>query len=61
MKWYLCIVFIIFLTFIWFCRDSSEEDLYLSTEEKIVNTIIGDTARIIKKKYKLNPCGSGAG
>lgn len=39
---------------------SDNEDPYLSREEKLVNTILENTAKIIERKYHIKPSGEGA-
>jgi hypothetical protein len=40
---------------------SNQEPKYpLSKGEQLVNSVLAKSARIIKNKYGLNPCGAGA-
>jgi hypothetical protein len=58
MKTMLFILTTIFLIFTGYTMSLQYE--YLSQEEKIVNNILDNTARIIEKKYKIQPSGEGA-
>jgi hypothetical protein len=49
MKYFTCIGVILFLIFTGYTMSLQYE--YLSQEEKIVNTILNNTAKIIEKKY----------
>ena len=61
MRYFLFIIaLIIFSIFTGWIMFSDKEDPYLSQEEKLVNDILGRTAKIIKKKYGVNPSGEGA-
>ncbi len=39
---------------------SHNEDPYLSQEERLVNSVLESTAKVIKKKYNIKPSGEGA-
>lgn len=48
------------LIFTGYIMSSKHEDYYPSQGEELVNSILGKTAKIIKEKYNIKPCGSGA-
>lgn len=51
---------IILLIFTGCIMEEKQDRVYMSKGEKLVNSILAKTARIIKDKYNLNPCGTGA-
>lgn len=59
MKYFFLIGFILLLSFTRFLM-THNEDPYLSQEEKLVNSILGKTAEMIKKKYNIKPSGEGS-
>jgi hypothetical protein len=56
MKYFLAAILILFVASMFYQTD----DPYLSEAEKLVNSILSSTAKMIKKKYKIKPCGTGA-
>jgi hypothetical protein len=50
------VTLLIFISFFF----KNKPEYHLSREEQLVNRILAKTAKIIKDKYNLNPCGEGA-
>ena len=50
---------IILLIFTGFTMKDKQQNHHSSKGEQLVNSILGKTAKIIKDKYNLKPCGSG--
>ena len=48
---------LIFMGFIMF---NKQQDYHPSQAEQLVNSTLAKTARAIKKKHRINPCGQGA-
>lgn len=53
------VLLITLLIFTGFVMKNNQE-YHLSRGEQLVNSILGKTAKIIKDKYNLKPCGEGA-
>jgi hypothetical protein len=60
MKFFVKLFLVLIVVFVGYRMLHEREDPYLSPEEKLVNNIIGKSARIIKEKYDLHPCGAGS-
>src|SRR6185503_49402 len=54
------IILVILLIATGFFMPSKKEEVYLSRGEHLVNSTLAKTAKIIKKKYDISPCGAGA-
>src|ERR1700722_16321921 len=48
------------LIFIGFISTSNKQQYHPSKGEQLVNNVLAKTAKIIKDKYNLKPCGEGA-
>ena len=48
------------LIFAGFIMSSKHSDYHPSKGEQLVNNTLARTAKIIDKKYNINPCGAGA-
>ncbi len=59
MKTTICLL-ITLLIFTGFIMKGKQQEYQPSKGEQLVNSILGKTAKIIKEKYNLKPCGSGA-
>lgn len=53
------LLLILFLICIFFFV-SQQKKYVLSENEQLVNSVLAETAKIIKNKYNLRPCGAGA-
>lgn len=51
---------IILLIFTGFIMSNNKQEYHPSKGEELVNSILAKSARIIKDKYNLKPCGEGA-
>jgi hypothetical protein len=49
-----------FILFIGYFMNSSHQNYHLSQGEQLVNITLADSAKLIKQKYNIKPCGSGA-
>ena len=58
MKLFLFILLVFIAVCVWFFTNSP--DPYMSQEEKLVNSILGKTAKIIEEKYPLTCVGAGS-
>ena len=47
------------LIFTGFIMTNNRQEYHPSKGEQLVHSILGETAKIIKEKYNLKPCGSG--
>jgi hypothetical protein len=54
------VLLIILLIFTGFAMKDKQQRYYPSKGEQLVNDILAKTAKIIKDKYNLKPCGAGA-
>ena len=56
------IVFLVIILFIFtgFIMSNKQDDFHPSKGEQLVNGTLAKTAKIIKDKYNLKPCGVGA-
>ena len=56
------IVFLVIILFIFtgFIMSSKQDEYHPSKGEQLVNSTLAKTAKIIKDKYNLKPCGEGA-
>lgn len=50
---------VILLFFAGFITKDKQQDSYPSKGEQLVNSLLAKTAKIIKEKYNLKPCGTG--
>ncbi len=57
---YILSLLLILLIFTAFIMSGKQEDYPLSRGEQLVNSILAKTAKLIKEKYNLRPCGTGA-
>jgi hypothetical protein len=60
MKFFFLLLISILLIFTGFTISSYRQEYHLSRGEELVNIILARTAKIIKCKYDLQPCGEGA-
>ena len=60
MKTQLLLFYFYFIDFHRFYYASKQQKYQPSKGEQLVNSILAKTAKIIKDKYNLKPCGEGA-
>jgi hypothetical protein len=56
----IALLFLTLLFIAFFTMKDREKEYHLSKGEQLVNSLLARTAKIIKEKYHLKPCGTGA-